>query len=110
MKPDYDVDIMMIGHFARDRLVVDGQAELSSGGGVYYGSVALRRLGLDVAAVTRLHPDDFPRLEELRQAGVEVFATPAQQTSGIENVYESADMERRIQEAEAILAELKPAF
>jgi sugar/nucleoside kinase (ribokinase family) len=96
MKPEYDVDIMMIGHFARDRLVVDGRAEVSSGGGVYYGSVALRRLGLSVAAVTRLHPDDFPRLEELRQVGVDVFAQATSQTSGIENVYDSADMEQRI--------------
>jgi sugar/nucleoside kinase (ribokinase family) len=96
MKPAYDVDVLMIGHFARDHLVVDGRTEVSSGGGVYYGSVALRHLGVRVAVATRLHPDEFPRLEELRQAGVEVFATPSPQTSGIENVYDSADMERRI--------------
>ena len=90
------VDLMMIGHFAKDRLVVDGQAEVSSGGGVYYGSIALRRLGLRVAVVTRLHPDDFPRLDELNVEGVQLFALPAPQTSGIENIYDSADMERRI--------------
>ena len=53
------VDIMMVGHFAKDLLVVDGRAEAASGGGVYYGSIALRRLGLSVAVVTRLHPADF---------------------------------------------------
>ena len=89
-------DILMIGHFAKDSLVVDGRSEISSGGGVYYGSVALRHLGLDVAVVTRLHPDDFPRLEALEQAGVQVFVAPASETSGIENIYDSADMERRI--------------
>jgi sugar/nucleoside kinase (ribokinase family) len=87
---------MMLGHFAKDRLVVDGQAEIASGGGVYYGSVALRRLGLQVAVVTRLHPDDFPRLDELKQEGVHVFAAPAPETSGIENLYDSSDMERRL--------------
>ena len=91
-----DVDIMMIGHFAKDRLVVDGTSEIASGGAVYYGSVALRRSGGRVAVVTRLHPDDFPRLDELKQEGVQVFATPAPETSGIENIYNSADMERRI--------------
>jgi sugar/nucleoside kinase (ribokinase family) len=90
------VDIMMIGHFAKDRLVVDGRVEEASGGGVYYGGIALRRLGLSVAVVTRLHSDDFPRLGELREAGAQVFATPAPETSGIENVYDSADMERRV--------------
>jgi sugar/nucleoside kinase (ribokinase family) len=92
----HDVDIMMIGHFAKDRLVVDGRSEVSSGGAVYYGSVALRQLGLRVAVVTRLHPDDFPSLAELEQAGVEVYATEAPETSGIANFYDSSDMERRV--------------
>jgi len=86
----------MIGHFAKDQIIVDGNATTAPGGAVYYGSMALRRLGLRVAVVTRLHPDDFPLLEELRQAGVEVFATPAPETSGIANFYHSDDMERRI--------------
>ncbi len=90
-----NTDIMMIGHFAKDRNVVDGRSEIASGGGVYFGSVALRRIGVSVTVVTRLHPDDFPRLDELRREGVQVFATPASQTSGIENLYNSADMERR---------------
>ena len=88
--------IIMIGHFAKDRVVVDGEGETVSGGAVYYGSVALRHLGVRVAVVTRLHPDDFYRLDEVKAAGVQVFATPAPQTSGIENIYDSTDMERRI--------------
>ncbi len=91
-----DVDIMMIGHFAKDRLVVDDKGKVASGGAVYYGGVALQRIGVRVAVVTRLHPDDFPRLDELKREGVQVFATAADQTSGIENIYDSADMERRI--------------
>lgn len=96
MNSSPQVDIMMIGHFAKDRLVVDGHEETASGGAVYYGSMALQRLGVQVAVVTRLHPDDFPMLDELRQEGVQVFATPALETSGIINIYNSADMERRI--------------
>jgi sugar/nucleoside kinase (ribokinase family) len=91
-----DVDIVMIGHFAKDRLVVDDTGETASGGAVYYGSVALRRMGVRVAVVTRLHPDDFALLDELEQEGVQVFATAAPATSGIENIYNSADMERRV--------------
>jgi sugar/nucleoside kinase (ribokinase family) len=89
-------DLLFLGHFAVDRIIVDGEAETVSGGGVYYGSVAARRLGATVGVVTRLREADFPRLEELRQEGVEVFATPAPETSGIANYYNSADMERRV--------------
>ena len=91
-----DVDILMVGHFAKDRVVVDGKAEVASGGGVYYGSVVLRRLGLRAAIVTRLRRDDFVRLDELKAEGVQVFATAAPETSGIDNYYNSADMERRV--------------
>jgi sugar/nucleoside kinase (ribokinase family) len=93
-QPTYD--ILMFGHFAKDRNVVDGQGKVESGGAVYFGSVVVRRIGLRVAIVTRLHPDDFPRLDELKQEGIDVFAKPAAQTSGIENSYNSADMERRV--------------
>lgn len=88
-------DLMTIGHFAKDTNVVDGRAETASGGGVYYGAMAARQLGLTVAVVTRLHPEDYPLLDELRQAGITVFAAAAAQTSGIENRYRSVDMERR---------------
>jgi sugar/nucleoside kinase (ribokinase family) len=91
-----DFDILMIGHFAKDRLVVDGKGESAAGGAVYYGGVAVRRLGVRLAVATRLHPGDFPLLEDLKREGVEVFAAPAPATTGIENIYNSADMERRI--------------
>jgi sugar/nucleoside kinase (ribokinase family) len=96
MSKQFDFDVMILGHFAKDRLVVDGQSAISSGGAVYYGSIALRHIGLGVVVVTRLHPEDFERLEELVAEGVEVYASPAPQTSGIANFYDSADMERRI--------------
>jgi sugar/nucleoside kinase (ribokinase family) len=91
-----DVDIMMIGHFAKDLLVIHPPGRISSGGGVYYGSIALRRLGLRVAIVTRLHPDDFTRLDELEREGVQVFATAAPETSGIANYYNPEDLDRRV--------------
>ena len=86
----------MIGHFAKDKVIVDGRGETVPGGGVYYGGIALRSLGASVAVVTRLHPDDFPLLDELKEEGIQVFAAPAPETSGIANYYRSADMERRI--------------
>lgn len=91
-----DYDVLMIGNFAKDKIIVDGVEETLSGSGVYFGSVVIRRLGLKVAVVTRLHPSDFPRLEEIRAEGVDLFASPAEGTSGIANYYDSRDMERRI--------------
>ena len=94
--PANNIDIMMLCHFAKDRLVYLDKDEISSGGAVYYGSVALRHIGVSVAVVTRLHPDDFPRLDEVKREGVQVFAKPAPQTSGIANFYDPADMDKRV--------------
>jgi len=91
-----DLDILMIGNFAKDKLIVGGVEEIASGGGVYYGSIAIQRLGLQAGIVTRLHPDDFHRLEEVKAEGVRVYAAPAEGTSGIANYYQWDDMERRI--------------
>ncbi len=89
-------DILMIGNFAVDKLIVDGIEEVASGGGVYYGSIAAQRVGAKVAVVTRLHPKEFWRLEDMKKAGVDVFPIPAEGTSGIANYYQSTNMETRV--------------
>jgi sugar/nucleoside kinase (ribokinase family) len=90
------VDIAVIGHFARDKIIFRGEERVSSGGSVYYGAIALRRMGLKVAVITRLRQDDFGLLDELKDEGILVFARPAEQTSGIENTYLTDDMDRRL--------------
>lgn len=89
-------DVALVGHFAKDRLIFRGVTEIASGGGVYYGSMALRRLGFSVAIATRLHPDDFGLLDELRTEGITVHAFAAPETTGIENTYPGSEMDRRI--------------
>lgn len=90
------LDFLMFGHFAVDQVIVDGARETVSGGGVYYGAVAARRLGAAVGVVTRLAAVDFPRLEEVRAEGIPVWAAQAPETTGIANYYQSSDMERRV--------------
>ena len=91
-----DLDVLMVGHFAKDKIVVDDNEQICAGGAVYYGAVVLRRLGLKVGVATRGCADDFPSLKELTDLGIEVDAKPAPQSSGCINIYKSADMERRI--------------
>ena len=104
-----DVDIVLIGHFAKDRNVYQGQAQIQSGGSVYFSSLALARLGWRVAVVTMLHHDDFPRLDELKNAGVRVFTRSAPVTSGIENTYTTPDMDRRTCKPLAFAGKFRPS-
>jgi len=95
-KADIKADIAVVGDFARDKLVVRGQVECSSGGAVYYGALALRRMGVRTAVITRLAEQDFHLLEELRHEGIVVYAQTAPQTSGLENIYMTENMDRRV--------------
>lgn len=90
------VDIAIIGDFAKDKLVFHDKEEMLPGGSVYYGAIALRHIGVSVAVITKLQQDDFPKLEYLRKEGIMIFAQPAKQTSGIENIYFTDDMDQRI--------------
>jgi len=95
-KNNAQFDAIVIGDLAVDELVVHGQTTVATGGSVYYGAIAMARLGMRTAVVTRLAERDFPRLEELRAAGITVYAHPAAQSSGIRNVYLTEDQDRRI--------------
>jgi len=90
-------DVVLIGHFAVDKITtIDGKTVPAHGGAVYYGGLNLARLGYRVAVITRLRRDDFWRLDELREAGIEVFATDAPETAGMENIFLSEDRDKRI--------------
>ncbi len=89
-------DIAMIGHFAKDRIVFEDTSRIASGGAVYYGSIALARLGYRVAVITKLREEDFPLLDELKREGITVFASAAAGTSGMENIYFTKDRDKRV--------------
>lgn len=91
-----DLDVLMVGHYAKDKIVVDDNETICAGGAVYYGAVVLRRLGLEVGVATRGCQDDWHYLKDLTDMGIEVDVHPADQSSGCINIYKSSDMERRI--------------
>lgn len=93
---NFDVDIAIIGHFAKDKIVFGDKEEISPGGAVYYGGIALTKIGIKTAVITKLKAEDFYLLEELKKEGIKVFATPSQETSGIRNIYFTPDMDKRI--------------
>ncbi len=91
--PNYDV--IIAGHFARDRNVFMGKAADVPGGAVYYGGHVLAALGVRGAIVTRLAEQDRPLLDSLADRGVDVLHRAGPATTGIENTYLDETMDRR---------------
>jgi sugar/nucleoside kinase (ribokinase family) len=89
------LDVVILGHFAKDIIIVGDKKEISSGGSVYYGSVPLKKMGLEVGIITKLNENDFSRLYELTDLGIAIHAISSNVTSGIENTYFSENREER---------------
>ena len=80
-------DIIILGHFAKDKLIIRGVEKEASGGAVYYGALALSKLNIRTAIITMLAKADYSYLEVFEKNGVEIFAYEAEATSGIKNTY-----------------------
>jgi len=93
------LDIVVFGHVSKDINIAPGSEERSVGGAVVYSSVALRHLGAQVLAVTKLNPADVSVLEVFAAHGVPAVHRPSANTTSIRNTYHSADRERRTCEA-----------
>ena len=90
-----DFDVVLVGHFAKDKDIIDGKERDVLGGAVYYGAFPLKMMGINVAIVTKLVREDFPELSIFKRADIPVFATEAPKTTGIRNVYSTKDPDKR---------------
>jgi len=89
------LDVLCIGHLDKGRIVRGDEAHDFIGGAVYFGGIALARLGLVVGVVTRLAQDDSWMLADFHREGIEVFPVYTPQSTGIENIYPDPNSDRR---------------
>lgn len=96
-------DVWVVGHVSRDRITTrDGVSECAGGTPTYF-SLALSRLGGDVAVLTRLAPEDQQALlAEERAAGIEVRCGTSPKTTAFENRYVDSSRDRRLQRVGAV--------
>ena len=88
-------DVVLAGHFARDRDVYQGKGRPMLGGSVYFGGYALAGLGVRAAILTRLAEKERPLLDHLAEKGIQIFCRYGTETSGIENTYLDETRDRR---------------
>lgn len=100
-------DVVILGHFAKDKLIIDGEEKDALGGAVYYGAMALSKLNYSAAVITLLSKDDFFYLDVMRKDGIKVFPHEAELTSGIKNTYFGEKHDKRVCEPIAFAGEFK---
>ena len=89
-------DIAFIGHYTKDTIVSSSGTRVVDGGAFNYGAHVAARMGLKVAAVTRLAEEDFYVVEKLKHLGVDVFAHISPQSTCLRLEYPTSNVDERI--------------
>ncbi|HEY9592849.1 MAG TPA: hypothetical protein VHE79_00130, partial [Spirochaetia bacterium] len=92
---DERFDVLFLGAYTKDTVVVGALERTVDGGAFYYGASVAARAGLSTAAVTRLSRQDMGVVEELRSLGIVVAAVETPESTCLRLVYSEADPDRR---------------
>ena len=89
-------DIAFIGHVCFDEVIPFHDTQRTApGSAVMCGALAATRVGKKVAVVTRMALIDKNILEPMQQNGIEVYVIPSAETTYMEVVHTSADVDDR---------------
>jgi len=89
-------DIAFIGHYTKDTIVSFSGIRVVDGGAFNYGANVAARMGLKVAAITRLAKEDFYVVEKLKDIGVDVFAHISPQSTCLRLEYPTSNLDERV--------------
>ena len=96
MGEDKVYDIAFLGHYTKDTIVSAEGTRVVDGGAFNYGSHLAIRMGLKVAAITRLSQEDFRVVEELKKLGVDVFVNITPHSTRLRLEYPTSNVDERI--------------
>ena len=89
-------DIAFLGHYTKDTIVSGEGTRVVDGGAFNYGSHVAIRMGLKVAAITRLSEDDFHVARELQKLGVDTFVKTTPHSTCLRLEYPTANVDERV--------------
>jgi sugar/nucleoside kinase (ribokinase family) len=88
-------DVLYIGNYTRDTIVSPSGARIVDGGAINYAAHAAKRLGANVAVVTRLAKEDQHVVEKLKESGIDFYATYTPTSTLLKLEYPTADPDIR---------------
>ncbi len=89
-------DLALIGHYTKDTIVSSSGTRNVNGGAFNYGAHAVARMGLKVAAITRLAREDHVVVDELEDIGVDVYVTYTPKSTCVRLEYPTENPDERI--------------
>jgi sugar/nucleoside kinase (ribokinase family) len=91
-----EYEIAFLGNYTKDSIVSAAGPRLVDGGAFNYGAQAAARMGLRVAAITRLAREDWRVVEALAALGVDLFAEETPASTCLRLEYPSSNPDERL--------------
>jgi len=88
-------DIVMIGHVSKDIMIYKENVQKFLGGPVIYSSIAAKANNKNIKVITVANKNEEKDLLVMKDNGVDVTRLDSEKTTSIENIYFSADKEKR---------------
>ena len=102
-------DLVTVGAYTKDTIVSKAGTRYVDGGGYSYAAHAAKLAGLDVAAVTRLAPDDRRSTQLLVDAGVTVVVHECDASTLMRLEYPTDNVDERVLTVTAVAEPFEPA-
>jgi sugar/nucleoside kinase (ribokinase family) len=88
-------DVVLLGAYTKDAIISPTGKRMVDGGGFNYGIHITAKMGLKVAAITRMAEEDFHVAEELKKTGADVYATASEHSTCLTLEYKTANVDER---------------
>ncbi len=89
-------DITFVGHMCYDEIIpFGGEPHIAPGSAVLCGAMVGARIGMKIAAVVKMAENDEEILQSMKDAGVDIFLIPAQDTTFSRVHHFSANVDER---------------
>jgi sugar/nucleoside kinase (ribokinase family) len=89
------IDMVIIGHISKDRILVDHQIQEAVGGAVYFAAFAARPAGINLLVITKLSIRNYDVLVPFWKHGIPVLSIPCRSTTiMVDSFTESGGYER----------------
>lgn len=89
-------DIAFLGHMCYDKITpFGGEPSVTPGSAVLCGACAAARVGAQVQVIVRMSPDDDAILQPMRDLGIDCTLVPAAETTMMEVIHPTADVDVR---------------
>lgn len=89
-------DIALLGHYTKDTIVSASGTRLVDGGAFNYGAHVAVRMGLNVAAITRLVEEDRHVIDELTRLGIDAFVQYSPYSTCLRLEYPTSNLDKRL--------------